>query len=228
MTFETCLRLTEILSGSAIFLQSAEFLSLRGENRNLFLVRAGLALLLIAGSHPALASGLLLLIGLFLIIRFAGPYNGGSDRMTLLILMCLFVATAWPNPFIQKIAIGYLAIQVILSYFIAGVVKVAKKQWRDGTALPLVLCHSNYPMVPAMRNWATHQQTLFLAGWFVVIAELAFPLALLNPTALAASLFAAGFFHFLNAIFFGLNRFFWIWIASYPAVLWFQSQIFIQ
>ena len=35
----------------------------------------------------------------------------------------------------------------------------------------------------------------------------------------------ATLFHLGNALLFGLNRFFWIWLAAYPALLWFQQRV---
>jgi hypothetical protein len=35
----------------------------------------------------------------------------------------------------------------------------------------------------------------------------------------------AALFHFVNACLFGLNRFFWIWLAAYPSLLWLQQRV---
>ena len=35
----------------------------------------------------------------------------------------------------------------------------------------------------------------------------------------------ATLFHFANACLFGLNRFFWIWLAAYPSLLWLQQRV---
>jgi len=32
-------------------------------------------------------------------------------------------------------------------------------------------------------------------------------------------------FHLGNACIFGLNRFFWVWLAAYPSILWLQGRI---
>jgi hypothetical protein len=34
----------------------------------------------------------------------------------------------------------------------------------------------------------------------------------------------AALFHFLVFWFFGLNRFFWAWVASFPAIIWCAGQ----
>jgi hypothetical protein len=40
-----------------------------------------------------------------------------------------------------------------------------------------------------------------------------------------AALGIAVLFHLANACLFGLNRFVWVWIAAYPAILWLQSRL---
>ena len=35
----------------------------------------------------------------------------------------------------------------------------------------------------------------------------------------------AGLFHLANACLFGLNRFFWTWLAVYPAIVWLQDRV---
>ncbi|MEN8837498.1 MAG: HTTM domain-containing protein, partial [Celeribacter marinus] len=69
-------------------------------------------------------------------------------------------------------------------------------------------------------------RALWAMSWAVMGFELAFPLTLLHPIALMAGLLVAASFHFSNALFFGLNRFFWIWICAYPSILWFQGRVF--
>jgi hypothetical protein len=58
-----------------------------------------------------------------------------------------------------------------------------------------------------------------------MLFELVFPLALLSPQALVIGLGLAVLFHFVNACLFGLNRFFWIWLAAYPSLLWLQQRL---
>jgi hypothetical protein len=63
-------------------------------------------------------------------------------------------------------------------------------------------------------------------SWAVISFELLFPLALLTHLTLIIGLAIAAIFHFANACLFGLNRFFWIWLAAYPSILWLQHRIF--
>lgn len=58
-----------------------------------------------------------------------------------------------------------------------------------------------------------------------MLFELAFPLALATRPTLVAALALAALFHLANACLFGLNRFFWTWLAVYPALIWLQGRL---
>ena len=226
MTLETALRLTEIITGFAFAQQSIEHLTSFRSERLLFFPRLILSLLLIIGFQAKWITALLVLSGLAILKYFQGPYNGGADRMSLLIIFCLSLALFAPTPYWQEVALGYLALQLLLSYFISGWVKIVNPDWRNGQALSDVFLFSAYPVSDSLRLWANSPRLLLFMSWAVMIFELLFPLSLLSETGLYIALFIAASFHFSNACFFGLNRFFWIWIAAYPALLWFQSRIF--
>ncbi len=226
MSLNDAIRLTEILLGFAFILQSFEHLKSFSNERYLFIPRLLLAVLLIIGFHTAGVVFLLFLLSLAILYRFQGPYNGGADRMGLLILCCLCLVHLAPTQRWQEIAFGYLAIQLLLSYFISGWVKVVNPDWRNGRALSDVFQFSAYPVSEALRAWAKSPRLLFYVSWAVMVFELAFPISLLSSTSLGIALVTAALFHFSNACIFGLNRFFWVWIAAYPSILWFQLRFF--
>lgn len=226
MSLFDAIRLTEILLGFAFTLQSIEHLKSFTNERYLFIPRLVLALLLIIGFHTTWVIFLLFLLSLAILYRFQGPYNGGADRMGLLILCCLCLVHLAPTQRWQELAFGYLAIQLVLSYFISGWVKVVNPEWRDGRALNDVFQFSAYPVSESLRAWANSPRLLFYVSWTVMLFELVFPISLLSSTSLGFALAIAALFHFSNACFFGLNRFFWVWIAAYPSLLWFQLRFF--
>ena len=123
-------------------------------------------------------------------------------------------------------AFGYLSLQLILSYLISGWVKVINPDWRSGRALRDVFQFSAYPVSESLRQWFKSPRLLFYMSWAVMLFELIFPFSLISNTSLIIALAIAAIFHFSNACLFGLNRFFWIWIAAYPSILWFQSRLF--
>jgi len=226
MTLQFAARLTEILLAFALIQQSLEHLTRFKNERMLFgarIVLCGLVIAGIASPWPLVAlAGLSLLI----LVRFQGPYNGGSDRMGLLALWCLTLSRLLPTPPLQELAFGYLGAQLTLSYFISGGVKIVNPDWRSGRALADVFRFSAYPVSEDMRRWADKPQVLLAMSWAVMGFELVFPLTLLWKPALIAGLVVAGTFHLANACLFGLNRFFWTWLAVYPAILWLQGRLF--
>lgn len=225
MTFEFALRLTEILLGFALLQQSLEHLAQLHGDRPLFVARGVLSLALMMGIAPSLTVAILLGIGVVLLVRYDGPYNGGSDRMSLLILICLCAAHLAPAPYWQQVALAYLAAQLVLSYVLSGAVKIVNPDWRNGAALCDVFFYSAYPASEAHRGWARQPALLLVMSWAVMLFELAFPLALLTQTTLVLGLTIAALFHLANAYLFGLNRFVWAWIAAYPSILWLQDEV---
>jgi hypothetical protein len=224
MSLDYAVRCTELLLAFAFLQQSAEHLCVPGERR-LFLPRIALSLLLMAGFAAPWVCLALLIHALFILQRFDGPYNGGSDRMGLLILSCLCLEHFLPSLRAREAAFGYLALQVLLSYCVAGLVKITNPEWRTGRAARDVLLFSAYPAAESFRAGASWPRSVCLASWAVMLFELLFPLALLSPSALVIGLAFAVLFHLANACLFGLNRFFWCWLAAYPSLLWLQQRL---
>ena len=162
---------------------------------------------MIAGVEPAWTALALLVAGAALLSRFDGPYNGGADRMSLLALVCLTLAHVLPEPFWREMALGYLAVQLVLSYVLSGFVKIVNPDWRAGVALRDVFLFSTYPVSDHVRRLAKRPKLLFAMSWCVIVFEVAFPIALLTPWMLAIGLSVAIAFHLANAMLFGLNRF---------------------
>ena len=225
MSLETAARLTEVLLALALIQQGLEHLRGFRAERVLFLARTGLCVLLILGLGSPWPLVGLAILSLLILQRFQGPYNGGSDRMGLLALWCLMLSRLMPVAEGREVFFGYLGVQLVLSYFISGWVKVVNPDWRTGRALRDVFQFSAYPVSEALRRWADRPRVMFAMSWAVMLFELCFPLAMLSRGALLAGLAIAATFHLANACLFGLNRFFWTWLAVYPAILWLQARL---
>lgn len=231
MSLESAARLTEALLALALLQQSLEHLRGSRPERALFVARMALCGLVLFGAAftwPWVGLiGLVGLAGLSLLIlkRFQGPYNGGSDRMGLLALWCLTLSRLAPTPALAELALGYLGLQLMLSYFISGGVKIVNPDWRSGQALADVFRFSAYPVSEDLRRLADRPRLLLALSWAVMLFELAFPLTLLSRESLIVGLVIAGTFHLANACLFGLNRFFWTWLSVYPAILWLQARL---
>jgi hypothetical protein len=162
----------------------------------------------------------LALSSVLICLRWRGTYNGGSDYMTLLILLALSAARLGANdPRVVAISLGYVAVQSTLSYFISGVVKIRNPSWRTGRALAQLLNSPLYALPTRARGLSRQRLFCFLGAWAVLLFECGFPLAFVERRFCLAFLALAGLFHLINVYALGLNRFFWAWIASFPAII---------
>lgn len=227
MALEQAVRISEMILAFALVIQSAEYIRGLQFEKYFGFVSLILSLLLFSGIGTVFAEAGLLFIAVVLLYRFQGPYNGGSDCMTLLVLLCIFLSHVMPTKFWQEIALGYLAFQVLFSYFQSGYIKIINADWRSGQALSDVFALTAYPVSQSIRSWATSSRLIIAMSWVVIVFELAFPFSLLYQPLLIVALFVAITFHFANAWLFGLNRFFWIWPAGYPILFWFQSRVIL-
>jgi hypothetical protein len=226
--FESAWRLSEMILACAFMQQSVEHLTAAHKAERLaFALRFILSAMLLVGLFAPYVCLALFMLGIWALRRFNGPYNGGSDRMNMLILSCLCVMHFLPSLRVQECVFGYLALQLVLSYFMAGKVKVMNPEWRSGRALQDVFAFSAYPVSTQLRALAGRPRILWVMSWAVICFELFFPLAILSQTTLIAALCLAALFHLANAVLFGLNRFFWIWLAAFPALIWLQERVFM-
>ena len=221
MPIETAIWATQTLVVLAFIQHSLEHIR---SDPLLFAPRLGLCGALLCGLVPdTVALPGLCLIAILQLHRFDGPYNGGSDRMGMLILFCLTAATIAPP--IAELALGYLAVQMVLSYAISGWVKIVNPAWRCGRALRDVFTFSAYPVAEDLRDLAHHPHLLWTGSWAVMLFEILFPVALLSQIGLLLALSIGALFHGANACLFGLNRFLWVWVSAYPVLFWFQARI---
>lgn len=166
------------------------------------------------------------LSALLINVRFRGVFNGGSDYMTMVTLLGLLASSIiLENDLPSRWGLYYIGIQCILSYFIAGVVKIKNSTWRNGQALKIFISSTNYA-VPAKIKQIAHSNILLIAAsWFVMMWECLFPLCWLWPKTTPFFLGIAFVFHIGNFICFGINRFVFAWLAAYPAVLYCTNSI---
>ncbi len=191
----------------------------------LFLARGIAGLILTLYSHPLLLA-LLLLSTVLIALRWRGTFNGGSDYMTIIVLSALLLArTSAEASMLPYACLLYIGLQTISSYFIAGVVKIKRKNWREDLALPAVLASCIYEETAAIKKLRENDTLMLGCSWIIILFELSFPLALLSPGICAAMLCLAVVFHFANFYLFGLNRFLFAWLAAYPAVYFCASAL---
>jgi len=155
-------------------------------------------------------------------MRFRGSFYGGSDSMLALTLLGLAL-----GPGHERVTGAWIAALALVSYAVAGWVKLMRPEWRSGCALAVFAAYPQYA-VPVRLQALLRSRTLSLLGaWTVMGFELGFvPLVLSGLRPLACAALGAGvLFHLINVWVFGLNRFFWAWIATYPALAYWAGLI---
>ncbi len=163
-----------------------------------------------------------------LLIRWRGAFNGGSDFMTLVVMTGLLIGSLGTVAGYADIAwragLIYIAIHSASSYFISGSVKLLNPEWRSGEALGLFLDSGIYgPLKPDSLFWK--RPVAILCSWAFIVWEIAVPLAFVDPLAMVAYCLTGILFHFLVFWYFGLNRFFFAWLATYPALIFLAAQL---
>jgi hypothetical protein len=213
------LRWTGALIAWAIFLQAIELslMPAHGMYRILNKTRAILAffILVFCGSGapvPLSLYGLLAVLSWVALWPWLGLFNGGSDAMGMMVMIALYAAGLGLPP---EHALLWIACLSALSYFLSGVRKASQQAWWNGRALRDFLKNSRVS-VPGWACRFAEGALPRIAGPGVVLFQLAMP-ALLWSGAAPVALLTGMVFHFLNFLFFGLNRFFWVWMATYPA-----------
>jgi hypothetical protein len=186
---------------------------------------AALTLAVQGASLPLI--GFLFVGNLLILIRWRGAFNGGSDFLTLVVLTGLFISQvvgALGNAQLGwQAGFWYIAIQAITSYFMSGAVKLLRPEWRNGSAMTIFLNGAIYGPLSATHPLRNKWLAL-LGSWGFIVWEILFPFSLLDPRLAAVFCAVAALFHFLVFWFFGLNRFFWAWMCSFPAIIWCSAQ----
>lgn len=153
------------------------------------------------------------LIQLLVCMRFRGIFNGGSDMMVFIIATGLIIG--------GKLGLIYIAIHTCYSYFKAGLVKIVQPSWQSGLAISQFLEISLFPNIRTLGQKLSHYPILTLVlSCFTLAFEVGIPLIFMGSTLVYYYFLSAMLFHAVVFIVFGLNRFFWIWLAAWPAVIY--------
>ena len=194
-----------------------------GPYRAMLVLRLVLALSLMLGLVGLAGAAVLFVMALLLLLRWRGAFNGGSDFMTLVglsgLLLAHLVGAIANESLGWQAGFWYISLQTVSSYFVSGWVKLLRAEWRSGQAMTLFLDTGVYGPLAQNSIFRNPQVARLCASSFTVW-EGCFPLALLDVRLALVFCVVASLFHFLVFWFFGLNRFFWAWLSSFPAVVY--------
>jgi hypothetical protein len=172
---------------------------------------------------PATVYLLAIVVATSLLLAIRNPIGGdGADQMSAITSIALLITFIFRDPKIAAVSLYFIAAQSIISYVIAGTAKMLSKKWRSGAAVFQIMntesygseriafyLHRSSPVVSAVLSW----NVMLIEGLFFTVLILPYPYCLVF---LAWGLF----FHAYNAIVMGLNNFFWVFLSTYPAIIY--------
>lgn len=174
----------------------------------------------VVGVSPTLP---LLATLLGVVVLTSRSYYGmdGARQMTVVVLTgALLASVAPPATAVPRIALGFVAAQLVLSYTVSGVAKLASSQWRSGTAVVGILSTSAYGSPPLHAFLRRHHRVALAVCLGTIVFEAGFVLIVLAATAMPVVLILLGVaFHGSIALAMGLNNFFWAFTAAYPPLV---------
>ena len=191
-----------------------------------YLAYAEIILGAVAFIHPsALAFFLLLITHVLVCIRFRGSLNGGSDAMTAMVLLGAWISYLFKKESFASAGLVWISVNVLLSYGRAALAKIRQSDWRDGTAMPAFFQQSFFDDIRAMGSRLSPALAKNL-GLALIAFEFALVFSPFATGSVLSSIFLiAILFHFANFWAFGLNRFFWAWIAAWPSIYFLSGLI---
>lgn len=151
----------------------------------------------------------------------------GSDHFAFINFAVALLEKLYPNDRrAREVALAFIAAQSCLSYFTSGAVKLTSPVWRSGDAISGIFRTRTYGDKFFYKMTKDSKLAAQAVAWSVMLAEVTFPLVLVAPKPIARMILLSGMgFHIGNARFMGLNRFFWSFVATYPAVAHFSRSL---
>ena len=159
---------------------------------------------------------------LLLLFTIRNSYGqDGADQMALIIFVGAALATLAGGGRVISVYLWFIALQICLSYGTAGIAKASAAGWRNGTFLVGIAATRIYGHQPAAKVLGRHPVVARVLSLLIVAWESLFPLVLVAPRPVAYAMIASGFlFHLSNGFLMGLNDFLWLFVATYPALLY--------
>lgn len=184
--------------------------------------------LVMGGIISPLVITLLFLLMLLLPLRSQMGLDG-AHQMNLVILFGLMIAAlAGIDSEISSICLWFIAAELILSYFVAGLNKAFSPIWQKTHALNAIFSTKTYGHETLFRLITNNKAIAFALCWPMVCFELFFVTSLYSVYLCLVFCVVGIGFHLFNAIFMGLNTFLFAFLATYPALFYCVAKINTQ
>jgi len=151
------------------------------------------------------------------------PFAPETDnRFALQISGALLLNALVPTPLVNEVCLWFIALQSCISYATAGVSKLFEKEWRTGNGLFMIINARQMIFSDRLIIFFSRQKTLLkVITWATIGMDSLFPLVLIVGEPYYLIFIAWGVcFHFFIAIFLRLGKFFWVWVSTYPAIIY--------
>lgn len=180
--------------------------------------------LLVFFLHPVILTicyVLLFLIGALINLRTIAYGAEAENRFSLIVIGALLLRSFVPTTTVTLVCLWFIALQACLSYVTAGVSKLFNPDWRMGNGFRLVAtCPDQVPLGGINIFFEKSKTVAAVINWLIILFECFFPLALVMPREYFCCFLISGFiFHLAIAIWLRLGKFFWVWLATYPALI---------
>lgn len=144
-----------------------------------------------------------------------------ENRFSLMIILALLLQKIAPTHLVTMAVFWFIALQACLSYLTAGIAKLFNTNWRHGEGfIHIVGSYNLVPLKGVGLFFSRHYQASKFINWWVIIFECFFPLVMVIGRPYCWIFLALGIiFHASIAICLRLGKFFWVWIATYPVLI---------
>ena len=170
-----------------------------------------------------------IIVATLIIMHSRQVYGGeGSDQMSLIISICLLTGGGifMNHGYMAQISLFFLAAQSCLSYTAAGIAKLISPKWRSGYATFEIFNTASHGSLNVASFLSKNRALSYTLSWSAILFESSFAVCLISPWPVLLSILTLGIiFHFVNAIVMGLNSFLWIFVATYPAIIYTAASI---
>jgi len=182
---------------------------------------AACAVLVAGGNFEVARAGAIVIAAATLLLRFRTPLGiHASGSMVMITFTAAALGLVAGTELSMTFALGFIAAQSCLAYFVAGASKLREPSRRSGQAIPLLSSTLMWGNRPQAVLLSTHHRLAVALCWITMLGECAVPLALVLPLPAAlVVLGGAALFHIMTAIDMGLNSFVWAFGSTYPAIL---------
>jgi hypothetical protein len=155
--------------------------------------------------------------------------NDGSDQMSSIALLATTLSEAAGTNFGRFAGLAFIAAQASLAYGTSGFLKITEKGWRNGTFVMDLLKTSSFGHRWLLHLLENRESLATPVGYAIAFGDCAMSCAVFLPPRECIALLCFGvFFHIGIAIVLGLNTFLWSFVATYPAILWGSTHLWVH